>query len=125
RRLGRWRFGTRQVIVAGQTAISLVLAISAGLFARSLDRLASTPAGFDADHVLMATIKPSLNRYTPASALALYHALQARLAAAPGVRAVGTTQVPVLAGERHGNITTLYVRGHKQDPFSLLLHTVS
>jgi predicted permease len=123
----RRRLGVRRTLVAGQVAVSLVLVTGAGLFAKSLDRLASVPAGFDASHVLMATISPTLNRYTPQSAVAFYRALQSRLSAAPGVRSVATSAAPVLGGEDNYNITTLHWSGQRRrsDPFSLLAHTVS
>ena len=106
--------------------MSIVLVIAAGLFAKSLEQLAATPAGFDADRVLMATINPTLNRYTPASVAVFYHALEARLAAAPGVRAAGTSALPLLGGQDSYNITTLRVPGQKRpsDPLSLLTHSV-
>lgn len=123
---GRRRLGLRRVLVLAQVTGSLVLVIAAGLFAKSLARLAAAPSGLEADHVLMATITPSLNRYTPQSALAFYHALEARLAAVPGARAVGMSASPLLNGPETYNITTLWVRGHKRgDPMSLLVHTVA
>ncbi|MEP6492036.1 MAG: ABC transporter permease [bacterium] len=126
RRAGGWRFGARGVLVAGQVAISLVLVIGAGLFAVSVERLGAVPAGLDADHVIMASVNPTLNRYTPGSALAFFDALQARLAATPGVRAVGISSVPLLGGPDNYNMTTMIVPGRPRpaDPMGLLTHTV-
>lgn len=120
------RLGARRVLVLGQLAVSLVLVIGAGLFARSLARLASAPLGLDTENVLMARINPSLNRYTSQSASTLYHALQSRAAAIAGVRAVGMSDVPLLSGGH--NITTLAVRGRRQQPsdlMTLFVHTVA
>lgn len=126
RRAGRWRFGARGMLVAGQVAVSLVLVIGAGLFALSLERLVSVPAGFDANHVIMASVHPTSNRYTPSSAIAFYQALQARLTATPGVTAVGVSSVPLLGGRDNYNFTTLIVPGRQRpaDPTSLLTHNV-
>ncbi len=124
---GGRRIGVRGALVAGQVAVSLVLVTGAGLFTKSLERLAAVQAGFDANHVLIATINPTLNRYTPQSAAVFYRALQSRLSAAPGVRAVATSATPILGGQDNYNITTVHWSGQRResDPFSLLAHTVS
>ncbi len=90
----RWRVGVRGALVLAQVTVSLVLAIAAGLFAKSLAHLASAPLGLDTESVLIASINPSLNRYTSQSALTFYHSLQARVASITGVRAGGNVSQP-------------------------------
>jgi predicted permease len=127
RRASRWKIDARGLLVAGQVAISLVLVIAAGLFVVTLQRLAATSPGFETDHVVMASLKLTPNRYTRSSAETFYDALEARLAAAPGVRSVGTSAVALLGGQNNSNVTTMAVPGRRrpsQDPMSLLTHTV-
>ena len=126
RRAGRWRFGARGVLVAGQVAVSLVLVIGAGLFTLSLERLGAVPAGFETDHLIMASVNPSSNRYTPSSVLSLFQALQAKLVATPGVAAVGVSTVSLLGGPDNYNMTTMIVPGRPRptDPMSLLTQTI-
>ena len=54
-----------------QVALSLLLAVGAGLFARSFSNLASQPLGFE-EQVLWVSINPSLGGYTPEELPALY-----------------------------------------------------
>ena len=48
-------------LVVAQVALSLLLAVGAGLFARSFGNLASLPLGFE-QHVLWASINPERRR---------------------------------------------------------------
>jgi predicted permease len=126
-RSGLWRIDARGLLVAGQVAISLVLVTAAGLFVVTLQRLAAAPAGFETEHVVMASLELTPNRYTRASAETFYDALQARLAALPGVRSAGMSAVALLGGQNNFNITTMAVPGRRRpsrDPMSLLTHTV-
>jgi predicted permease len=126
RRVGRWRFSARRAVVSMQIALSVVLAVCAGLFMRTVARLAATPTGFDVEHVVMATIEPSQNRYTPASATTFYRALEDRLAATPGVQAVGSSMIPLLGGEQNYVFRTMRVPGMPKpaDGTTLLSHVV-
>src|SRR5262249_39608800 len=128
RREGRWRVDLRGLLVTGQVALSLVLVIAAGLFVVTLQRLAATSPGFEADHVVMASLKLPSNRYTRVSAGTFYDALQARLAGLPGVSSAGMSAVALLGGPDNSNVTTMVVRGRRRpsdDPLGLLTHTVS
>ena len=126
-RISRWRFGARRVIVAMQIALSVVLAVCAGLFARTLSKLAAAPTGFDVEHVVVASIEPSQNRYTAASAITFYRALEQRLAATPGVQAAGTALMPLLGGEENYVYRTMRAPGMPRpaDGVTLLSHVVA
>ena len=89
----------RKGLVVAQVALSLLLLTGAGLFLRSLGNLRRVDLGFRGDHLMLFSIQPSLNGYTPQAAIALFDALQARLRSLPGVRAVAATQTPILANE--------------------------
>jgi len=98
--------GFRKVLVAGQVAFTMLLLAGAGLFMRSLWNLRNQDLGLKTDNVITFSIQPSLNGYDTPRSIALYDQLRARLAALPGVRSVGTGDVPTLSGDDEGsNIT--------------------
>lgn len=98
--------GFRKVLVAGQVAFTLLLLAGAGLFVRSLWNLRNQDLGLKTDNVITFSVQPSLNGYDTPRSIALYDQMRARLAAMPGVRAVGSGDVPTLSGDDEGsNIT--------------------
>ena len=111
--LGRRTARLLQAFVVGQLALSLVLVVGAGLFARSLVELERRPLGFAPDHVLLARINPRLAGYTPANAGALHRKLYDRLNALPGVRATIARYSPQ-SGSRSSNSAT--VAGYTPQP---------
>ena len=90
----------RQGLIGAQVAASCVLLIVAGLLVRAVDRAMSTHPGFDYEHVI--AIDPALGEHghTTGSAQAYLDALQARLAALPGVESVALASTPPLGGRR-------------------------
>jgi len=78
----------RDLLVASQVGLSLVLLIGAGLFVRSAHHLSEIDPGFDADRVLMAPIDLATQGYDETRARAFYEELRERLEAIPGVEAV-------------------------------------
>jgi putative ABC transport system permease protein len=98
--------GFRKVLVAGQVVFTMLLLAGAGLFMRSLWNLRNQDLGLKTDNIITFSIQPSLNGYDTPRSIALYDQLRARLAALPGVRSVGTGDVPTLSGDDEGsNIT--------------------
>jgi putative ABC transport system permease protein len=98
--------GFRKALVAAQVAFTMLLLAGAGLFMRSLWNLRNQDLGLKTDHVITFSIQPSLNGYDTPRSIALFDQLRARLAALPGVRSVGTGDVPTLSGDDEGgNIT--------------------
>ncbi len=98
--------GFRKVLVAGQVAFTMLLLAGAGLFVRSLWNLRNQDLGMKTDNVIAFSIQPSLNGYDTPRSIALYDQTRARLAAIPGVRSVGSGDVPTLSGDDEGsNIT--------------------
>jgi predicted permease len=96
----------RKSLVTAQVAISLLLLISAGLFARTLSNLSSIDLGLRVDHLLTFSIAPKLNKYTDQGAAQLYDRLTERLAAIPGTKLVSAADAPAIAGSRYmENIT--------------------
>lgn len=90
---GRRRLTLRRTLLIAQVALSLVLLVGAGLFARSLQRALATDPGFDGAHVAVASVNAGLIRSDSARTGQIYDAVVRRLGAMPNVRfaAWGTT----------------------------------
>ncbi|HEY6291648.1 MAG TPA: ABC transporter permease [Terriglobia bacterium] len=77
-----------RALIVLQVALSLVLLIGAGLFLRSLVKLAHVDTGFNKENVLMFGIDPVDVGYKEDARLVnLYQQLEQRVSAEPGVRA--------------------------------------
>jgi putative ABC transport system permease protein len=88
----------RHSLVVGQLALTLVLLAGAGLLLRSFNTLRQVEAGFDATGVLAFDVSlPFLTYDTREKAATFHQALQASLAAMPGVTSVGGGPVPLEA----------------------------
>jgi predicted permease len=100
---GHLRF--RKSLVVTQVALSLVLLVGAGLFARSLYNVKNIDVGLRADHLIQFTIQPSLNGYSQERMRALFERLQENISRLPGIRAVSMAEEAVLAGDAEaGNV---------------------
>lgn len=104
---GRTAGATRQrqrlhrLLVVAQCGIALMLLIGAGLLLRSFSRLLKTDTGFQASHILRATISLPLEAYSQPHQLRDFfqQALQ-KTSAIPGVRIAGlSTDVPLESQE--------------------------
>ena len=100
------RLTLRNVLVVAQIAMSLVLLCAAGLFLRSLQHATGIDIGFRARGVLMMSVDPRLNGYTPERTVQFLNLVRARVAALPGVTTVACTDVMPLSG------------GHRSDGMS-------
>ncbi|MGH7717691.1 MAG: FtsX-like permease family protein, partial [Gemmatimonadaceae bacterium] len=106
-RIGRGSIGGKSqqrlsnILVASEVALAVLLAIVAGLLTRSFDRLRSLPPGFSTEHVVSARISPPPAVYgagEAARATAFYEMVIERMAAMPGVSAVGVVdRLPIAA----------------------------
>ena len=80
----------RGTLVAAQTAISIVLLVTAGLLARGFYELQQVDAGFTTDGIVTFKLSLAGNRFRSLDAAhAFSRQLRERLAALPGVQAVG------------------------------------
>jgi predicted permease len=79
-----------RAMVGAQVALLVILLTSAGLFARTLQKLRSVDGGFRQDHVLVVGVATG-RAYAEASARALYEELYARFGALPGVQSVSVS----------------------------------
>ncbi len=105
RTAGRRRSGARDVLVAAQTAMAVVLLIGAVLLARSYLRLAAVDPGFRSDDVLLMNIAlPIPAPGADTSGIGRFHAeLIERVRGLPGVAAAGgVTAVPLTGGASNG-----------------------
>jgi predicted permease len=90
-------------LVAVQIAVSLVLLVGAGLFARTLVNVERAPLGFVPDHVLLARVNPRLAGYKPQTAIVMYPRVYERLGALPGVQSVTMARYSPLSGTTSTN----------------------
>jgi predicted permease len=85
----------RTALLVTQTALSTVLLIGAGLFVRSLVAAQSTRLGYDADRLLILTLRNRSSEPLPGGTSAFYRELASTARAVPGVVGATTTmQVP-------------------------------
>lgn len=93
----------RNTLVVAQIALSLLLLISAGLFLKSLVKIMQIDLGLSTANTITFGLAPELNQYTPVRAKALFERVEASLGALPGVQAVATARVPLIAGNNWGS----------------------
>jgi predicted permease len=87
---GGGRFRGRSFLVVGQVVASMILLVVAGLFLRTLGHAAQVDPGFEPDGVEIAPLLDlRLLQRDEAAATAFFEALEERVAAVPGVEAVG------------------------------------
>ncbi|MFQ5742163.1 MAG: ABC transporter permease [Acidobacteriota bacterium] len=102
------------VLVVAQVALSLLLLIAAGLFARTLINLGTIELGFDAKNVLVATLDPALQGYEGTEVLDFYQRLMDRIDSLPGVGAASL--VSNLPGPGNDDVTSIAVEGYDPGP---------
>jgi putative ABC transport system permease protein len=109
---GREVIRLRQGLVTAQVALTLVLLVAAGLFARSLRNLGQVDLGFQADQVIGFSVAPKLNGYSPERTTGFARALIERLGALPGVRSVAAASIATMEGSTTSGSVTI----EGQDP---------
>jgi len=85
-------FSFRKILVVSQVALSLLLLIVAGLFLRTLTTLRATDYGYRPDKVLLFTMKPQVELYSPQQIRNMTAELVRRIALLPGVRSAGIAE---------------------------------
>ena len=107
-RKGRFNLGSALVVT--QVALSLVLLVGAGLFARSLMKLQQEDLGFNRDNVLLVSVDTRLAGYKPDDLSALYRQLYDRLNALPNVSSATLASYSPMQGQSTNSSIT--VRGY-------------
>ena len=93
----------RGALVIAEVALTLVLLVCAGLLIRTVIRLRSVDAGFNAHNVLTMNIGlPSAKYPKPENVVAFFKEATDRIAALPGVKAAGITSVLPLSDNFDG-----------------------
>jgi putative ABC transport system permease protein len=106
--VGRSGRALRSGLVVIEIALALVVLIGAGLLVRSFNRLRAVNAGFEASHLLTMRLPfTGGGNAAPARRVAFLHAVLPRLAALPGVRAVGVCNGLPLTGLGAGVLFTV------------------
>jgi predicted permease len=90
----------RSALVAGQIAVSVVVLVCAGLFARSAANATHMNLGFRTDHIVMVTTALRSQSYDTTSGERLYREVLRRAATIPGVRSVGLARYVPFGFER-------------------------
>ncbi len=102
----------RKILVTAQVALSFLLLVGAGLFAKTLYNLKNTSMGLkDINNLVTFGIDPRGARYTGPKAQGLYKEALAEIRSTPGVTSAAFSVVPVLNGyEWSGSINVI---GHQ------------
>jgi predicted permease len=97
---GHGRLRWRQTLVAAEVALAVVLVVGAGLMIRSVVNLFAIDAGIRTDGVLTMRLSTPATWYPDSVRVAAFHdELRRRVAALPGVKAVGLVRILPLATE--------------------------
>jgi len=116
----------RRTLVVGQLALSLLLLVGAGLFARSLSNLLHVNPGFRTQRLLTFSIDPRLNGYSEQRGLAFIRDLQERLARLPGVASVAAADPgPLTNSNRGSNITVAGYQAREDEDMTVSRHAVT
>jgi predicted permease len=108
------RLSLSKVLVVSQVALSLLLAVGAGVFARSFTNLAALPLGFD-PQVLWVPISPSVGGYQESELPGLYARLIERAEALPGVESATLAMCGIMTGCRSAS-DGIAVTGYASQP---------
>jgi predicted permease len=100
--LGRQRHRLRDVFVVGQVAVSLVLLVTAGLFARSLAKALSVDPGFAARSGVYLSFDLARQGYPRARQEEFERDVLTRVSALPGVEAAALTSAAPYGGSYQG-----------------------
>jgi predicted permease len=97
---GRERVLLRKMLVVAQVALSLLLLVGAGLFARTLGNLKDLDAGFRRGQTIVAEVDPSRNGYKGQRMREFYERLRTDASRIPGVQSVSLAAITPLGGRR-------------------------
>ena len=104
----------RSSLVTAQLSLSMALLMMAGLFVKSLTKLANADLGADIEPVVTFAVSPVLSGYTPNRSGPLLTRIQQELVALPGVKQASTATVAIMAGNNNGN--DVRVQGFARGP---------
>jgi predicted permease len=111
---GRSASRFRTALVTVQVALSMALLVSAGLFLKSLVNVSRVEIGADVDNIVTFALSPARNGYDSTRSALFLSRVEEEMAAIPGVTAVASSTVPLLAGSNWG--TDVRVQGFESGP---------
>ena len=119
--VGDRRFGLRNALVVTQIALSLALVVGAGLFVRTFSALTTTPIGFDAAQLTVATITLSPGVVDDAARYESAHRFAEAAATVPGVERATVSLFTPMTGvswnDRASVRGGLVLTGRQQETF--------
>jgi predicted permease len=89
---GRGRTFGRDVLVAGQIALAMVVLIAAGMFLAGFRNMLAMPPEFRTDHLISLDTAPAVLHYSPEQTKAFYRRLVDRVRTMAGVAGVAMTE---------------------------------
>lgn len=101
----------RQLLVAGQVALSVVVLAGAGLFLRSLAEVERVDPGFETEKLFVIPLDLSSGGYPPPRALELYRRAVERVSALQGVRSAAVASRFLLVGA--GGRASVFAEGQE------------
>ena len=94
---GKGRMWGRDVLVAGQMALAVVVLIAAGMFLEGFRKMLAMPPEFRTDHLISLDTAPAVLHYSPEETKAFYRRLVDLVRTMPGVAGVAMTEALPLA----------------------------
>lgn len=104
------KIGLGHSLIVAQVAMSLVLAVAAGLFLRTLSRLNAVELGFNRENLLVFSLNARPAGYKQPALAAFYDSLLSRFRAVPGVRSASFSDFPLVS--QHWNDENLTIPGY-------------
>ncbi len=99
----------RASLVTAQITLSMALLVSAGLFLKSLVNVSRVDLGVDISHFSTFGLSPERSGYDSTRSNLYFQRVEEELHTIPGVTAVTSSLVPLMAGDNWG--TDVYVQG--------------
>jgi predicted permease len=108
---GRRRAFGRDVLVAGQIALAMVVVIAAGMFLAGFRNMLVLPPEFRTDHLISLDTAPAMVHYVPEQIRAFYRQLVNRVRPMAGVAAVAMTEALPLSPSQ--TVVTVVPEGYQ------------
>jgi putative ABC transport system permease protein len=107
------RLSLGKALVVGQVALSVLLLVGAGLFARTLGNLSAADLGYSRDHLLIVRVEPVSAGYAGGARAAVYRQLLESFRSIPGTKAVTLSENGLFSGTESADRVT--VEGYHSD----------
>jgi predicted permease len=104
---GRSQYNLQSALVTLEVALAMLLLVASGLLLRSFQKMLETDPGFEAQHVLTASLALPRHDYpTQPKVDEFYAELQRRVEALPGVKEAGFSSNIPIVGQNSGRLIT-------------------